>query len=173
MALSLPARFILLLGTTVLLVQTQCTADECSEECYAYKKAKASTCPKYLNVNAALRDFTYTPDEFKLKVGKQYDVDRIPGVEEQPCYSESNPTVGCNQFIEVEGTSCTGEWKYTCDYNKNRLPLYMWKAECNSATSETIHYPVPVLKRDDSCNPQPTWQLVMEKVPVACVCKED
>ena len=167
---------------TLLLATAMCTqlvkacplslSGKCTEECHACQVAKKTTKDTHLNVNATLRDFVYTPDQFKLKVGKQYDDDRIPGVTQLPCYSESNQTVGCSQFIEVEGISCTGEWKYTCDYNKNRLPLYMWKAECNSATSETIYYPVPVLKRDDSCNPQPTWQLVMEKVPVACVCKK-
>ena len=117
---------------TLLLATAMCTqlvkacplslSGKCTEECHACQVAKKTTKGTHLNVNATLRDFVYTPDQFKLKVGKQYDDDRIPGVTQLPCYSESNPTVGCSQFIEVEGISCTGEWKYTCDYNKNRLP---------------------------------------------------
>ena len=170
----------LVTAITLLLATAMCTqlvkacplTGECREECHAYRVAKNTTEDTYLNVNVVPSNFIYLPNDFNNKVDKTYETVRIAGVSKQPCYSESNAEVGCSQDIEVEGTSCTGTWKYQCDYDKNRLPLYMWRASCNEATSETIYYPVPVLRRNDSCNPQPTWQLVMEKVPVACVCKQ-
>ena len=169
MALSLLAGFFLLLGTPVLQVRSQCTTvtvDECQAECYAYKQAKADTQSIYLNVKATLSEFTNMIKEFNHKLDTDYEEDRMPGVTGDACYF-ANADVGCSHFLTVDG-ACS--WKYTCDYNKNRLPLYLWKASCNSTTSETIYYTVPVLKRGDSCNPQPTWQLVMEKVPVGCSC---
>ena len=147
------------------------TAGECREECYAYLVAKNTTSDVPLNVEAALSDFLNHPDQFNRKIGTDYEEDSIPGISEA-CYSESNAEVGCKEFLEVKGTNCTGSWKYECDYDKNRLPLYIWRASCNTTTSETIYYPVPVLKRNDSCNPFSSWQLVMEKVPVWCSCKQ-
>ena len=143
------------------------SSTECLQECHAYKEAKNATSPAYLNVNATLSDFLNNPDEFNQQLGTDYELDSISGVQGQACYHESNAEVGCKEYIEVDGT-CS--WTYQCDYDKNRLPLYIWRASCGS-DSETIYYPVPVLKRSDSCNPQPTWQLVMEKVPVGCSCR--
>ena len=164
---------IVLLATLValcgLLVQA-CpigSSTECQQECQAYKEAKNATSPAYLNVNATLSDFLNNPDEFNKKLGTDYEEDRILGVQGQACYADSNAEVGCKENMEVGG-ACS--WKYQCDYDKNRLPLYIWRASCSN-DSETIYYPVPVLKRSDSCNPQPTWQLVMEKVPVGCSCR--
>ena len=148
-------------------VRNQCTtvtADECQEECYAYKQANAETQPTYLNVKATLSEFTITPDDFNSKLGTDFEEDRLDGVTGEACYL-TNADTGCTEFLKVNKA-----WNYICDYNKNRIPLYLWKASCNKTISETIYYPVPVLKRNDSCNPQPTWQLVMEKVPVGCSC---
>ena len=143
------------------------SSSDCQQECQAYKEAKAATTPMYLNVNATLSEFTNTRREFNRKYGKDYEEDRMPEATGDACYF-SNTNVGCSEFLAVGG-ACS--WNYTCDYDKNRLPLYLWKASCNETISETIYYPVPVLKRSDSCNPQPTWQLVMEKVPVGCSCR--
>lgn len=72
-------------------------------------------------------------------------------------------------------------WKYTCDYEKNRIPQYIWKAECESESNNAtlIYYPVPVLKpRNASVNVSNpfiegnTWRWEMEDVPVACICRE-
>ena len=167
MALSMPIAVILLLGTTMLQVSNQCIpVDDCQEECHAYKQAKAETQPVYLNVKATPSEFIVTPLELNRILEKDYEEDSIAGVKGEACYMESNAVVGCKEFLEVD-EQCF--WKYECDYDNNRLPLYIWKALCNSG-SETIYYPVPVLKRNDSCNPQPTWKLVMEKVPVGCSC---
>ena len=148
---------------------SNCTRDQ---ECQAYNDAKAATSPVYLNVNATLSDFTNTPDQFNQKLGTRYDADSIPDEEgfigRQACYKLSNQEVGCREKIEVD-RACS--WDYQCDYDQNRLPLYMWRASCSRNESQTIYYPVPVLKRRDACNPQPTWQLVMEKVPVGCKCQ--
>ena len=145
-------------------------ASNCAHECQAYKDAKAATSPVYLNVNATLSDLTNTPDEFNQNLGTDYETDSTPDEEgfrgRQACYKLTNQEVGCREIMEVEGI-CS--WKYQCDYDKNRLPLYIWRASCGSE-SQTTYYLVPVLKRRDSCNPQPTWQLVMEKVPVGCKC---
>ena len=153
----------LLLMTTIKACPL--VASNCTQECQAYNDAKAAISPVYLNVNATLSDFTNTPDEFNQNLGTDYETDSIRGIG-QACYKKSNQEVGCREIMEVEGT-CS--WKYQCDYDKNRLPLYIWRAYCGSE-SQTIYYPVPVLKRRDACNPQSTWQLVMEKVPVGCKC---
>ena len=142
------------------------SGDDCTQECQAYKDAEAATSPVYLNVNATPSNFLNTPREFNSKLGTDYEEDSIEGRPEA-CYLDSNAEAGCKEFLEVDG-ACS--WTYQCDYNKNRLPLYMWRASCASE-SETIYYPVPVLKRSDSCNPKPTWELVMEKVPVGCSCR--
>ena len=136
---------------------------DCQQECHAYKEAKNATSPAYLNVNATLSDFLNNPDEFNQKLGTDYEEDSISGVQGEACYAESNAEVGCKEIMEIDEAR---SWTYQCDYDKNRLPLYIWRASCGN-DSEII-YPVPVLKRSDSCNPQPTWQLVMEKVPVGC-----
>ena len=141
-----------------------CTRDQ---ECQAYINAKAAISPVYLTVNATLSDFTNTPDEFNQKVGTDYEVDGLPNIIGDACYKLSNQKVGCKERMEVE-RACS--WTYRCDYDQNRLPLYIWRASCSSE-SQTIYYPVPVLKRRDACNLQPTWQLVMEKVPVGCKCQ--
>ena len=170
MGLTLPIVLILLLGTTTLQVSNQCTpADDCQEECYAYRQAKTETQPVYLNVKATPSEFIVTPNEFNRITDRDCEKDSMPDVEGEACYMESNVIVGCKEFLEVD-EPCS--WKYKCDYDNNRLPLYIWKASCKNG-SETIYYPMPVLKRNNSCNPQPTWQLVMEKVPVSCSCQED
>ena len=154
----------LLIATQVPL-PSSCTR---TQECQAYNDAKAATSPVYLIVNAILSDFTNIPDEFNQKLGTDYEPDSIPGIEGQACYKNSNQEVGCREIIEVEERACF--WYYQCDYNQNRLPLYIWRASCSSE-SQTIYYPVPVLKRRDACNPQQTWQLLMEKVAVGCKCQ--
>ena len=144
---------------------------ECREECYAYQVAKNTIGDSFLNVETVLRDFTNIPNEFNDKIGQDYHEDRISGNSTgEACY-QANANLGCTEVFKVAGTSCTGQWTYQCDYDKNRLPLYLWRALCNETTSDTVYYTVPVLKRNDSCNPQPRWQLVMEKVPVGCTCK--
>ena len=142
---------------------SNCTRDQ---ECQAYNDAKAATKPVYLNVNATLSDFTNTPDEFNQKLGTDYETDGLPNISGQACYKLSNQEVGCKELMEVRGAACS--WTYQCDYDQNRLPLYIWRASCGE--SQTIYYPVPVLKRRDACSLHPTWQLVMEKVPVGCKC---
>ena len=148
----------------LLLPLPNCTRDEV---CQAYNDAKAAPSPVYLTVNATLSDFTNTPDEFNQKLGTDYELDGLPNIHGgQACYKLSNHEVGCTELMEVD-RACS--WYYQCDYDQNRLPLYIWRASCSSE-SQTIYYPVPVLKRRDACNLQPTWQLIMEKVPVGCKC---
>ena len=175
MATQIITTLALLLVTTKLAANAACIpfSSNCirNQECQAYNDAKAATSPVYLNVNVTLSDFTNTPDEFNQKLATDYEIDGTPDeegfIERQACYKNFNQEVGCREKIEVEG-ACS--WDYQCDYDQNRLPLYIWRASCSNK-SQTIYYPVPVLKRRDACNPQPTWQLVMEKVPVGCKCQ--
>ena len=154
----------LLITAKACPLPSNCTRDQ---ECQAYFDAKAAPSPVYLNVNATLSDFTNTPDEFNRKLGTNYETDGTPDEERrQACYKLSNQEVGCRENIQVE-TGCF--LNYQCDYDQNRLPLYMWRASCRNE-SLTIYYPVPVLKHRDVCSLQPTWQLVMEKIPVGCKC---
>ena len=155
-----------LLVAAILTTNACPLTNNCQQECHAYKEAKNATSPAYLNVNATLSDFLNNPDEFNQKLGTDYEEDSISGVQGEACYAESNAEVGCKEIMEIDEAR---SWTYQCDYDKNRLPLYIWRASCGN-DSEII-YPVPVLKRSDSCNPQPTWQLVMEKVPVGCSCR--
>ena len=156
-----------LLVAAILTTNACPLTNNCQQECHAYKEAKNATSPAYLNVHVTLSDFLNNPNEFNQKLGTDYELDSISGVQGQACYREFNAVVGCKEHFEVDG-ACS--WTYQCNYDKNRLPLYIWRASCGSE-SQTIYYPVPVLKRSDSCNPQPTWQLVMEKVPVGCSCR--
>ena len=135
-----------LMGTALCAVLTtakacplpsNCTRDQ---ECQAYNDTKAATSPVYLNVNATLSDFTNTPDKFNQKLGTDYETDSTPDEEDfiarQACYKNSNQDVGCREKIEVEGGNCS--WNYQCNYNQNRLPLYIWRASCSSE-SQTIY----------------------------------
>ena len=166
----------LLLLTTALYAQTvtACSpaTEECREECHAYQVAKNTPSDVPLNVEVVLSNFLNTPRKFSSKIGKDYIEDRMTNATQDACYYESGPRVGCNEFLQVPGTNCTGPWEYECDYDKNRLPLYIWRASCNETTLETVYYTVPMLKREDSCNSHASWELVMEKVPVGCTCKQ-
>ena len=63
------------------------------------------------------------------KLGTDYEEDSIQGIKEQACYKKFNQEVGCKENIDIEGV-CS--WEYQCDYDKNRLPLYIWRASCGS-----------------------------------------
>jgi hypothetical protein len=102
----------MLLVTAILATNAACiqSANDCNQECQAYKEAKAATSPMYLNVNATLSDFTNTPREFNQKIGTRYETDSIPGVVGQTCYHKLNAEVGCKEIIEVEEGVCS--WTY-------------------------------------------------------------
>jgi hypothetical protein len=69
------------------------------------------------------------------------------------------PRTGCAFDVAVNTTSDGSllcPWRYECDYDKNRIPQYMWKARCFDSgdyTSRPVSYRVPTLKLDNICNP--------------------
>ena len=164
----------LLLATTILQTRS-CTTGDCHNECDAYLYATKMTAPTDITIEAKLSDLTNDNSDFKhissnLKL-EQKNITRQE--EEKACYFRTNPTKGCTQNLVVddEAVSLQCPWTYyNCDYDQNRIPQYLWRADCDSATSETVYYPVPVLKCDN-CNPLSQFELVIEKVPVACACK--
>ena len=104
-----------------------------------------------------------------------------PGTD-PPCHSSRDLGVsrtGCALDVAVNTTSDGSllcPWRYECDYDKNRIPQYLWKARCFDSgeyTSRPVSYRVPTLKLDNICNPFQTnmsWKLEFVAVPVACVC---
>ena len=87
-------------------------------------------------------------------------------------------------------------WNYTCDYNRNRIPQYLWQADCSrsspppelttSATADCecpryectpVFYKIPLLTLETNtrnCDPfslqDAVWSWSLEEVPVACSC---
>lgn len=162
------------------------TCDECSV--YDYIIHETSVNNMFLNVNI-------TPHEIINEVRFLMDVLKVgtpdvafhgqkegrPGTD-PPCHSERVPgkaRTGCALDVAVNTTSDGSllcPWRYECDYDKNRIPQYLWKARCFDSgehTSRAVSYKVPILKLDNICNPFQTnmsWRLEIVEVPVACVC---
>ena len=76
-------------------------------------------------------------------------------------------------------------WEYHCDYQKNRIPQYIWRAECTATSQENIqsipvYYKIPILELSEEsnlgkCNPfersdSGVWKWKQLEVPVACTC---
>ena len=161
--------------------------NDCEYECEPYITASNTYDPVYLTVSATLVSLTNEGNYFRTAIdNNNFEVGpkSINGSLQNACYaysagSNDSPAayVGCTQYYEVQehtddGSRLNCRWNYTCDYDKNRIPQYLWKADCNDTTSVAVNYPVPVVKRE-SCNTQSPWQLVIETVPVACTCKTD
>ncbi len=160
------------------------------EECsvYDYVIHETSVDTMFLNVNITthkifnevkflmdiLKDGTPNMDFYGQKEAR-------PG-SDPPCHSDRVPGVartGCAFDVAVNTTSDGSllcPWRYECDYDKNRIPQYMWRARCFDSgdyTSRPVSYRVPTLKLDNICNPFQTnmsWRLEIVDVPVACVC---
>ena len=171
MSTNLTTLLLLLLATTILPTRS-CTTSDCQNECEAYIYAKTKKDPTDITIEATLSNLTNNDNDFIKISNLHLDRKDMPREgEENACYFNSNQTKGCTQYLDIAhevGLQCP--WTYQCDYNQNRIPQYLWRADCNSTTSVTVHYPVPVLKRE-SCNPLSQWQLVIEDTPVACACK--
>lgn len=71
-------------------------------------------------------------------------------------------------------------WEYSCDYNPNRFPAYVFQAKCTNTywwdatfsphNCKQIFYPIPVLY-STGCNPvtsKKNWEWRQEIVSVAC-----
>ena len=137
--------------------------------------------------------FINGPSTFSRNTGLEYRPDMCTNCSAlAPCYdsfhsSEARSTQTCVEGLGIALPnnragrlipSCP--WRYTCDYEENRIPQYLWRAECeSSARNATLaYYSVPILKpKYDVSESNPftdinTWKWEMQKVPVACVCQE-
>ena len=159
------------------------TCDECSVYDYVIYETSVNT--MFLNVNITIKEMTNEIKEFKSVL--THGSPTFYGREERtttspPCYFSrvsGTSRTGCGQEIKVNTTSDGSllcPWTYECDYDKNRIPQYLWKAVCYSSgqyPSRPISYRVPTLRLDNTCNPfqsNTSWKLKFEDVPVACVC---
>lgn len=76
-------------------------------------------------------------------------------------------------------------WEYYCDYKKNRVPQYIWRAQCipsrqPNTQSIPVYYKIPILELQESSNPgncnpfensnQGVWEWKQLEVAVACTC---
>ena len=168
MSFSTLSTITLLLATIALLVRACPLSSDCNNECEAYKYAKNSTEPRGITIEATLSDLTNDLSDFKSVSNLSLEEYTIE--EQNACYYRTEQTKGCTQNLLIgDDRRLQCSWTYQCDYNQNRIPQYLWRADCDSNTSVTVNYTVPVLKRE-SCNPLSQWQLVIEEVPVACAC---
>ena len=119
---------------------------------------------------------------------------------QENCNSNGSDVCGCNMTRQsrFEGTPLCS-WDYKCDYNRNRIPQYLWQADCShsspppeltsGATSgctectvyecTPIYYKIPVLtlqldSNPQNCNPfslqEAVWLWELKEIPVACSC---
>jgi len=125
--------------------------------------------------------------------------DTVPLYEEN-CSSDSSDVCRCNLTRQstTYGTPLCS-WNYTCDYNRNRIPQYLWQADCSNSSPPTeltrvsgatadcqectvyecepINYKIPVLMLESNprnCNPfslqEAVWSWEIKEIPVACSC---
>ena len=164
---------VLLLATTTLPTRS-CTTGGCHNECDAYAYAFGMKTPIDITIEATFSKLTNNNIFFKSINKDLYLEEKNISRQEvrKACYFRTeSATKGCTQNLLIDdhlNLQCL--WTYQCDYDQNRIPQYLWRADCDNATSETVYYPVPVLKRE-SCNSTSQWELIIEKVPVACACK--
>ena len=160
------------------------------EECtvYDYLIHDFSGTTMFLNVNISTNDIINGIQDFKRPVLSNVEPpyygqeERVAGTNLPCSYQvDGSDTVrgGCGEEITVNSTGdglLVCPWKYECDYDKNRIPQYLWRATCLESTeftSRPITYRVPILKLDSICNPFLTnmsWRQQVIEVPVACVC---
>ena len=164
------------------------TTDCQDHECEAYWYAKDARTPMYLSINATLSELTNELDTFRNSLHNTglYPSEESKDSPHVSCTAERRDDLtyeGCTQYFGIESYVNVDDeyfsgardlacpWTFQCDYNQNRIPQYLWRAECNATTAIAVNYRVPVLKRE-SCNSLSPWKLVMEEVPVACTCKK-
>ena len=143
-----------------------------------------------LTVNATL-------DDLLNKAGRFRRFHNVPLYQEN-CNSNSSDLCHCNltRQSRFEGTPLCS-WDYTCDYNRNRIPQYLWQADCSNSSPPTeltsgatagctectvyectpVYYKIPVLTLDSNprnCNPfslqDAVWSWELKDIPVACSC---
>jgi len=146
-----------------------------------------------LTVNATKADLLNKAGRFR------WFYDTVPLYEEN-CSSDSSDVCRCNLTRQptTYGTPLCS-WNYTCDYNRNRIPQYLWQADCSNSSPPTeltrvsgatadcqectvyecepINYKIPVLMLESNprnCNPfslqEAVWSWEIKEIPVACSC---
>ena len=92
---------------------------------------------------------------------------------------------GCSGFFNFTsrqtGVDTVCPWRYTCDFDPQRIPAFMFHATCDSASPrgnmwrglcDEVYAPVSYL-RTESCYPlaaaqDRAWSVITSLVPVAC-----
>ena len=156
-----------------------------------HSTVKGSYTKLHLAVNATLGDLLNNADTFKYFNGNDLMYKDMP----DPC--NSSLVNGCNLTrldIPPQGIPICS-WNYTSDYNRNRIPQYLWHADCSHSLpppgltgtrddcTEThyectpVYYKIPVLTLDSNtqnCNPfsiqDAIWSWRLEEVSVSCTC---
>ena len=178
---------------------------------------KASACPLTGNQSCSLVDdltVRNTLQESSMKVrlavsatlgdllnnaGRFRRFHNVPLYQEN-CNSNGSDVCGCNLTRQprIEGTPLCS-WDYKCDYNRNRIPQYLWQADCSNSSPPTeltsgatagctectvyectpIYYKIPVLtlqldSNPQNCNPfslqEAIWLWELKEIPIACSC---
>lgn len=138
-------------------------------------------------INSPTRQSTFTGfTDFSSNIDYVLKQERIGNVTQQDCRLDNPPEEQCSHKIVAQslpGLKCGFE--YHCDYNRNRIPQYIWRAEClptdDGVESIPVYYKVPVLEMSENsreCNPfgaganMGGWIWRQLEVPVACTCKD-
>lgn len=183
-------------GACPLMGNPTCTTVSDQEVLNSLQASNVSNVMVDLAVSATLEDLLNEAGDFRWFQGT------IPLYRRLPRNCNSSSVCGCNltyssHYDRLYGTPLCS-WSYTCNYDRNRIPQYLWQADCSrssppaeltaSATSdcecpryecEPIHYKIPVLtlgSNPRNCNPfslqDPDWSWRLDEVPVACSCNK-
>jgi len=145
----------------------------------------------HLTVSATLGDLLNNAGRFRWF----HDIVPLYG---ETCNSNGADVCSCNLTRQstTYGTPLCS-WNYMCHYNRNRIPQYLWQADCPNSSPPTeltsgrtadcqectvyectpIYYKIPVLTLESNpqnCNPfslqEAVWSWELKEVPVACSC---
>ena len=155
-----------------------------------HNTVKDSNTKLHLAVNATLGDLLNNVDTYRFFNGNDLLY------EEMPDSCNSSLVNGCNltlPAIPLQGIPICS-WNYTSDYNRNRIPQYLWHADCSHSLPPPglrgtrvdceayyectpVYYKIPVLTLDSNtqnCNPfsiqDAIWTWRLEEVPISCAC---
>ena len=157
-----------------------------------HSTVKDSNTKLHLAVNATLGDLLNNVDTYKFFNGNDLLY------KEMPDSCNSSLVNGCNltlPAIPLQGIPICS-WNYTSDYNRNRIPQYLWHADCSHSLPPPglrgtrddcvgepyyectpVYYKIPVLMLDSNtqnCNPfsiqDAIWTWRLEEIPVSCAC---
>lgn len=126
------------------------------------------------------------PVDISVRIDNLHDTENSPAIFNL-CNSPSLERGECN--LGVCDSTCgippprspkADCWHYVCDYDPQRIPQYLYHAECNERLQTTsgpppteVLYRIPVLRTETpSCDPHNStaWKWEMQVVSVACVC---